>query len=382
MRILLTGNTAFVIANFRAGLIRALIAEGHAVAALVPEDDDCDTLRRMGCQVIPLRMSTLGTNPIGEARGLVSVLLGIRRADPDVVLSFTIKNNLYGAIAARLLGVPLLPNVTGLGTSFSDRGLLNWTVVRLYRQGLRRLPVVFFQNRDDAAWLARLGIVEDAQVRLLPGSGVDLGAFHPVPLPGRRENPTFLLVARMLWDKGIGEFAEAARAIRARHPEARFQLLGRVDPAQRSAVPEAELGRWAAEGLVEYLGSVADVRPVIAAADCVVLPSYYREGTPRVLLEGSAMGRPIVTTDMPGCRDVVEDGVTGYLCRPRDAADLARCLSAIAGLDPSERTAMGLASRRRMEAAFDERVVIAAYIEAIGGLTRPHAHDLLDPVRP
>jgi glycosyltransferase involved in cell wall biosynthesis len=127
---------------------------------------------------------------------------------------------------------------------------------------------------------------------------------------------------------------------------------------------------------------VADVRPVIAAADCVVLPSYYREGTPRVLLEGAAMGRPIVTTDMPGCRDVVEDGVTGYLCRPRDASDLARCLMAIAALDPSERAAMGLASRRRMESTFDERVVIAAYFEAIGRLTRARGHDVLDPVRP
>ncbi len=217
------------------------------------------------------------------------------------------------------------------------------------------------------------GLVRPEKAERLPGSGVDLSRFAPTPPVARPADAlVFLLVARMLWDKGVGEYVEAARSVRMLHPGARFQLLGFLDVDNPSAIPRAQVNAWVAEGVVNYLGPTDDVRPFLTQADCVVLPSY-REGVPRTLLEAAAMARPVITTDAPGCRDTVVDGETGFLCRPADAPDLADKLLRFITLTPEARQTMGQHGREFVEQSFDERLVIGRYLEVVAEIAAPQA---------
>ena len=262
---------------------------------------------------------------------------------------------------------PFIPNVTGLGTAFLSGGALLRVAKRLYRDAFARCPIVFFQNGDDSDLFVKLGLVREAQVRLLPGSGIDLSQFAMRPWPGNDQPLTFLMIARLLRDKGVHEYAQAARRMRSDYPDARFQLLGAVDNHNRSAIPLAQIEAWVAEGIVEYCGTSSDVRPSIAAAHCIVLPSY-REGAPRTLIEGAAMGRPLIASDVPGCRAVVEDGANGYLCAVRSGAALADAMTRFAQLEPRERAEMGRRSRDKIEREFDVAHVITAYRSALAEL--------------
>lgn len=365
MKVLLTGNTAFKLANFREGLIRRLIADGHTVTALVPSDDYAPMLREMGCEVIDLEMNRKGISVLSELPLLLRVFRHLRDIRPDIIFGYTIKNNIYGALSARVLGIPFVPNVTGLGTAFEQPGLLNKTVIALYKTAFKRVPVVFFQNTHDQSLFLKAGIVRADQTELLPGSGVDLGAFDIRPLMGSDDAPQFTLIARMLRDKGIAEFVEASRMVAKDYPDATFALLGPLDPDSRIAITEDELRAYETDSPVTYLGKRTDVRPEIEAADCIVLPSYYKEGTPRVLLEAAAMGRPIITTDMPGCRDTVEHGETGLICEPRDSAALASAMKEIVALGKAGRKRFGQAARARCRDRFDEAIVINAYLAVI-----------------
>ena len=365
MHVLLTVNSAFNLVNFRAGLIRALVADGHRVTTLAPEDAHSPRLADLGARALPLEMDCKGISPARDAGLALRLRRVFRRERPDIVLSFTIKNNIYGALAARSLGIPFIPNVSGLGTAFLSGGAMERLVTGLYRTAFRALPVVFFQNTDDRDLFVAKHIVEPGQARLLPGSGVDIGRFRPTPLPSAsREGPVFLFIGRLLRDKGVLELVEAARRLRAAHPSARVQLLGAVGAENRTAIDAETVRGWVAEGAVEHLGTTEDVRPVIAGADSVVLPSY-REGTPRTLLEAAAMARPLVATDVPGCRHVVEDGVNGYLCAVRDAASLTAAMQRIVAMTPDERVRMGTAGRDRIEQDYSEQTVIDCYRAAI-----------------
>jgi glycosyltransferase involved in cell wall biosynthesis len=233
----------------------------------------------------------------------------------------------------------------------------------LYRLALSRSIKVFFQNDDDRQMFVSGGLVGQAVTDRLPGSGIDLDKFAPVPLPG--QSPIrFLLIARMLWDKGVGEFVEAARLLKRRGTNADFCLLGFLDVQNPAAISREQMDAWVKEGVIRYFGVSDDVRTEIAAADCVVLPSY-REGTPRTLLEAAAMGRPIITTDAVGCREVVDDGVNGYLCRIKEAVDLAEKMALMEALSPTERAVMGRRGREKVEREFDEQIVIDKYLAAI-----------------
>ncbi len=366
---MLTANMAWNLAHFRAPLIAALGAAGHELVALSPADHGVGALEAAGVRHVPLALDHKGTSPWRDAQLIRAMTRAFCAEAPDIVLSFTIKNNIYGAFAARRAGVPFLPNVSGLGTAFLNAGWLERITVELYRKAFRPLPMVFFQNGDDAELFLGRALVRPAQVAVVPGSGIDLARYAPAPAP-EGDGPVFLLIARLLRDKGVGEFVEAARALKARLPGARFQLLGPAGAENRTAIPETEVAAWVAEGLVDYLGATDDVRPFIAAADCVVLPSY-REGTPRTLLEGAAMGRPLVASDVPGCREVIEDGVNGYLCPVRDSAGLAEALSRVAADGPAQRAEMGRAGRKLVEQRFDQAIVVRHYRDAIAALTGP-----------
>ncbi len=369
MHVVLTGNTTFKLANFRQGLIRHFISQGHRVTVLAPPDDYVEAIKDMGCGFAPVVMDRNGTSPLTEACLAFSIARNLRCLRPDVVLGYTIKNNIYGGISCRLLGIPFVPNVTGLGPAFNKDGLLNKVVKGLYKIAFRKACRVFFQNTSDLRTFLEAKLVDPGRTELLPGSGVDLELFGATPMPETENGVRFLLVARMLWDKGVGVFVQAAEKVRERHPEARFQLLGPTDPDSCSGVSLAQIDEWVADGTVEYLGTTKHVLPFLKQAHCIVLPSHYREGTPRSLLEAGAVGRPIITTDMPGCRDLVEGNANGFLVRPRNPDELAAACEAFLALERAHQVAQGAASRRLVERRYDEQFVIGAYVATLDGIT-------------
>lgn len=368
LRIALVCNTAWAIYTYRQGLIRTLVAAGVEVVVLAPRDRTFEPLAAMGCRCIELPVASKGTNPLHDLRTLAALYRHYRTIRPNVVFHYTIKPNIYGSIAAKLAGVPSVAVTTGLGYVFIQESRAAQIARRLYRFAFRFPREVWFLNRDDkAAFVERNLLVHPERARLLHGEGVDLDQFAFTPLAARTDF-VFVLIGRLLWDKGVGEYVEAARQLKARYPHARFQLLGPAGVDNPSAITHDEVAGWQREGVIEYLGEAHDVRPFIAAADCVVLPSY-REGVPRTLMEASAMGRPIVATDVPGCRDVVADGDTGFLCRVRDGASLAEQMIRMIELGAPGREAMGARGRRKVAAEFDEQQVVERYRQTIHTLT-------------
>ena len=319
-------------------------------------------MRELQVDRIALDIDRSGMNPLADLRLLRTYHDLLRRLQPSAYLSFTIKPNIYGARAAAASKIPAFPNVSGLGTTFIAGGQMQRIVTGLYRWGFRHAPAVFFQNHEDRDLFIARKIVEAERTRVLAGSGVDLDHFMASDVP--TGPPRFLFVGRLMGDKGVAEFVEAARLAGQQLPDARFQLLGPIDEGNRTAIPRAQLDAWVSEGLVDYLGVTEDVRPFVAAATAVVLPSY-REGLPRSLLEAGALGRPSIATDVPGCRTVVEHGYNGYLCTMRDPISLADAMLRLANLSVEGRQTMGAAARRKVELQFGQDLVVGAYLEAL-----------------
>lgn len=374
MHILITVNAAWNILNFRRSLVEALQADGHRITILAPHDDTVPTLQALGCRFISLAMDVKGLNPVADFWLVRRFGRHFRTERPDVVLSYTVKNNLFGALAARPLALPFIPNITGLGTAFLSGGILRTVAEGLYRKAFRHPERVFFQNSDDRDFFIERNLIRTGQAELVPGSGIDLGHFGVAPFPSGEEPPVFLMIARLLRDKGVAEFVEAATRVKSLWPQARFQLLGALAPENRGAIDPDVVRGWHAEGTIEYLGQASDVRPHIAAASCVVLPSY-REGAPRTLIEAAAMGRPIITTDVPGCRSVIEEGVTGYLCAARSAESLAQACRKFLELPTGARADMGRRGREKMKREFDQAIVIGAYRKVLAGLDHRFSND-------
>ena len=364
MKIIICTNSAWNLVNFRSELIRALVATGHEVVAVAPYDKYATRLEVLGCKFVELKMDNGGTSPVRDALLLLRYWRLLRREQPRVFLGFTVKPNVYGSLAAHMLGIPVINNIAGLGSVFIRGGWLAQFVQGLYRAALGRSAKVFFQNPDDRQLFLDERLVQIKVTELLPGSGIDLSRFAVAPMIAAKSKFRFLLIARMLRDKGVGEFVQAAKLLRDRWPSVEFCLLGFVDVQNPAAISRSEVDSWVAQGFVNYLGVSDDVRNEIAVADCVVLPSY-REGTPRSLLEAAAMGRPIITTNAVGCREVVDHGKNGYICKARDAEDLAKMMDQMLLLSPEDRTKMGLHGRAKMEAEFDEQIVIGKYLAAI-----------------
>jgi glycosyltransferase involved in cell wall biosynthesis len=365
--VVIAANTSWNLINFRGNIIAALLKGGFHVVAIAPEDASTDQLKRMGAEFHALEFRSSAISPPRDAWLFLRYFTLLRTIRPVAFLGFTIKPNIYGSLAARLLGIPAINNVSGLGTAFIQQGLITRIATTLYRQAFRQSATVFFQNDEDRALFVAARIVDAERTRLLPGSGIDLERFKPVPQAEglTTQRPfVFILIARLLWDKGAQEYVDAARIVKRQHPAACFQILGSSDVDNRTAVPRAILGRWMSEGLVEHLGAAEDVRPYIAAADCVVLPSY-REGLPRSLLEASAMARPIVATDVPGVRDVVKDKVTGLLCAPRNAESLAAAMMTMIEMPSEARTRMGRAGHAKVEREFGISLVTNHYLDAV-----------------
>lgn len=360
MRIGIVINTSWNIHNFRQGLLKALLADGHRVLAIAPDEEYRAEIEDLGCAFRQIKMQNKGSNPIKDV-GIYFQLRKIYREEKlHVVLHFTIKPNIYGSVAARSLGIPAINNVTGLGTVFLHNTPTTLTARVLYWLTFRFPKVIFFQNQDDRESFLERRLASRKTTSLLPGSGINLMQFRPQVAKPQNQPFTFLMIGRVLFDKGIKEYIEAIRILKAKGLNAQFQLLGAIEEDAGLGVTEAHVRQWEREGLISYLGLVRDVRPMIAEADCVVLPSY-REGTPRTLIEAAAMGKPIVATDVPGCRETVVDGENGYLCQVKSAEDLAEKMGWIAASTPDALLEMGLKSRELAECKFDEHIVIAQY---------------------
>jgi glycosyltransferase involved in cell wall biosynthesis len=357
-------NTAWYLWNFRLRLMEVLRETGYEVFACAPHDKYAEKITAAGFRFIPVPIDRRGTNPFIDTLLIARYCRIIRAERPDLILSYTPKPNIYATLAARLYGVPVINNIAGLGFIFIKGGAKASIVRMLYKVALAGSKRVFFQNREDLNEFVGSGLVKPDTATLLPGSGVDTHKFSPRPVAGPRRHFTFLLVARMLWDKGVGEYVAAATKLVEKFPDARFFLLGPPDPGNPASIPQATLEKWSRDGNARWLGSTDDVRDAIADADCVVLPSY-REGIPRTLLEAASMAKPVITTDATGCREAVVDGLTGYLCKPRDVDDLAATMEKMLRLTPEKRQAMGAAGRERILREFDEKIVIERYLTAI-----------------
>ena len=370
MHVIMTANASWNIWNFRRPVVEALLAEGNQVTVLAPLDGSVSNLENLGCRVRPLDMNVKGLNPLEDLKLQHKFKQIFREEQPDVVLSYTIKNNIFGSLAARSVNVPFLPNVTGLGTTFLSGSLLQTVTEQLYRRSFSKLSTVFLQNEDDRDLFLERSLVRPDQAQILPGSGIDLVHFAPTAMPPTGGAPIFLMIARLLRDKGVMEFVDAARQIKARHPKAQFQLLGAAGSENRSSIDHATVNNWVKEGVIEYLGTTNDVRPAISAASCVLLPSY-REGAPRTLIEAAAMARPVISTDVPGCRAVVDNNISGFLCDARSADSLAATIERFLSLSPGAQKTMGQFGRAKMERKYDQSIVVDAYRQAISRLVRP-----------
>ena len=363
VKVLLSVNTSWNVINFRSNLIASLIETGHCVVVAVPDKNHAASIQDMGAEVrfIPLRRTSVSF--FSDVRLLFKYIILMKTEKPDVYLPFTVKPNIYGSIAAYLTGVSTINNITGLGTSFLGRKWVRRLVKCMYRVSLRRSSRVFFQNFDDLKFFVSTNMVKAEISSVIPGSGVNLHLFRP--RPENHQGPIkFLLIARMLKEKGINEYASALGLLKQRNVAVEGFLLGYIEEEHPSAVSRTSIGQWQADGLLVYLGASESVADEIGKVDCVVLPSY-REGTPRALLEGAAMGKPLITTNVAGCREVVEHGVTGFLCEAGDSLDLAEKIQAMAYLGRSEIRLMGRRGRLKVEQQYDERIVIEEYRAAI-----------------
>ena len=361
--IILCSNYAWTVYNFRLSLIRRLKYAGYRIVIVTQFDGYEEVLRAEVDYIYDLFISRKGVNPIVDSITFCHLLLIFYRSKADICLFFTIKPVIYGALAARLLSIPAIPMITGLGTGFLADNWITKVVKRLYRIALSSVPTVFFQNTNDKALFLDNRLVESSVCGVTPGSGIDLKKFSP-SIPPCGDNITFLLIARMLRDKGIREFVEAATLVRSRLSDVNFQMLGPLGVENRSAISHEQIKLWQQQGVVSYLGETSDVTQYIKKANCIVLPSY-REGTSRVLLEASAMARPIITTDVPGCREIVNEGKNGFLCRPKDAGHLAEKMVKMALMSVSDRQTMGEEGRLKVEKEYDQSIVSTMYIDAI-----------------
>jgi glycosyltransferase involved in cell wall biosynthesis len=386
MRIGIIVNSSWNIYNFRLGLVDALVAHGHEVVAIAPDDGFVEELKARKCAFYNLDMERKGSNPLQDLFLIWQMYDCYKKAKIDIALHFTIKPNIYGTLAARALGIPSICNVTGLGTVFLRENLTSKIAHWLYRFAFRFPKTIFFQNQDDLNLFLEKKLIRNMsfnliqkqatnddvvrfrqRIDLLPGSGIDTERFKPTHASeGRKTSKfTFLLIARLLYDKGILEYVEAIKILKNKGINAQFQLLGKIETDQGLGVTQDQVQVWTEAGLLTYLGTTNEVRTFIQDADCVVLPSY-REGTPRTLLEAMSMGKPLIATNVAGCKETIVDGLNGFLCEVKSGEDLAGKIEKMLALSDEQRQEMSKQSRLLAMTKFDQNIVIQKYLQVIG----------------
>ena len=362
-KIAIVVNDSWYAYNMRFNLALAFKNQGYEVVFICPYDKYSDKIKQE-FEYVDIKLNTKGTNPIEDLKTIYRYYKIYKDTKPNIILHYTIKPNIYGTFAASMLNIPTINNIAGLGTLFIKQNFITKIAKWLYKFSQKRATKIFFQNNDDFNMFVDEKLVDKNKCDILPGSGVDIDKFVPVV---KKDDGIFrfLIVSRMLWAKGIREYVIAAKIIKTKYSNTEFQLVGHLDVLSPTAISKEQMDVWVNDDIVNYLGTSDDVKIEIAKVDCMVLPSYYREGTPRTLLESASMAKPIITTDNVGCRDVVDDGINGYLCEVRNSQDLADKMEIMINLSEDERTIMGQAGREKIVKEFDEKIVINKYLESI-----------------
>ncbi len=362
MKIAIVINTSWNIYNFRMCLVDAFLKEGHEVIAIAPQDEYSHLLEEKGCKFIHLEMNNKGMNPLQDLKLILTLKAIYKKVQPDVILQYTIKPNIYGSVAAYWNGIPTICNVSGLGTTFLTSSWLNTIAKKMYRYAFNRSNHVFFQNPDDQELFLELGLVTKDKTSVLPGSGIDLQKFKT---DKRIVNSprVFVFIARLLFAKGIQEYLETALLLKEQGTNIRLQICGAIEDNAGLGITKEALNVYIKKGVIEYLGKRDDIINVINDSDCVVLPSY-REGTPRSLIESIALSKPIITTDVAGCKEVY-NGKNGLLFKGQSVDALTKAMLEINFLPEAELLAMGKESRVLAETKFNEKIVVDNYKKII-----------------
>lgn len=366
-RIIISANSAWNLANFRLGLMRFLRSAGYEIIALAPADGYEKRIEAAGFVFIPLPMEPQGLNPIREWQLYKAYKNHLRKINPAAVLLYTIKPNIYASIAAAQLNIPIINNVSGLGRIFIENSLVYQIIRRLYGFAFRKSNTVFFQNEDDRALFLKHGLVKQAQTAVLPGSGVDLNrfTFNALSLDNRR----FVMPSRLLFEKGVAEYIAASKSLKERYPQWQFQLCGQYSEDSIRGITAAEhLSQIEANGL-ELIPFTDQIEKVYQEATWIVLPSY-REGTARVLLEAAAIGRPLITSDAPGCGHIVEGAHNGYVCKARSANALMDAMEKAINCSQEQYRLFAHQGRSHIESYYDEELVFEGYLARLQGIPK------------
>lgn len=362
LKILFTSNVTWAMIKFRHGVLQDLLKQGHQLYIVAPYDEFVKPLQDMGCHCIDIRLSRKGVNPLEDLRLTYMLYKIYKEIKPNIIFNYSIKPIIYGSFAAKLANVKSVAVNIGLGYTFIHTNLISRISHLLYKLALYFPKEVWFINEDDRNEFVNRSLVNQNKTFVLPSEGVDINYFSP------RQSDTdciaFLLIARVLWDKGIGEYYQAAKRLKEKYPSVEFQLLGSIDDGNPKGIEADVIEQWHNEGTINYLGYAKDVRDFIANATCIVLPSY-REGKGMTLIEAGAMGKPLIATNVPGCKDIVKDGYNGFLCEVRNSKSLADSMEKMINLDQLTLRNLGENANQFMKEQFDERKVITIYKEKI-----------------
>ena len=362
-KILFTSNVSWAMIKFRFNLLRYLIEQGHKVYIVAPYDDFVSELEKIGCICINIHLSRKGVNPIEDLKLTYDLYKIYKKISPNIIFNYSIKPIIYGSIAAKLANIPSIAVNIGLGFTFINTNLVTKISHLLYKFSLQFPKQVWFINEDDRNEFVSRNFVKRDKTLVLPSEGIDTQYFLPIDV-SKMQKVIFLLIARMLWDKGVGEYYEAAKLIKTKYQDVEFQLLGNIDLENPKGISKDILEKWHNEKVINYLGYAKDVREYISKASCIVLPSY-REGKGMTLIEAGSMEKPLIATNVEGCKDIVKDNYNGFLCEVKNTNSLAKAFEKFLNLDEEQKKLMGVNSRKFVSENFDVRKVIEIYENTI-----------------
>ncbi|PAD40400.1 glycosyltransferase family 4 protein [Terribacillus sp. 7520-G] len=344
--------------NFRKEIIEKLLSENIKVYLILPYGEKVELLKQMGCEFIDLPLDRRGKNPLTDLKLIISYFREIKKIKPDAVLSYTVKPNIYGGIVCNLLNIPFFPNVTGLGSAVENRGIMQKVLISMYKIAYKKAKCIFIQNEENKLFLENNKILSQKQ-KVIPGSGVNIHKFLLTDYPNS-DIIEFVYISRIMKEKGIDNYLDAAKYIKNKYPQTRFHVLGFCEERYEDKLMEYEN-----EGYIKYHGMQDDVRKFISTTHCTVHPSYYPEGMSNVLLESAATGRPIITTNRSGCKEIVDNGINGYLVEMNNSDDLIRSIEKFIQLPHEDKMKMGLNGRAKVVREFDRKIVVESYWEEL-----------------
>ena len=365
-KIVLVSNTSWSLYNFRLGLIRSLNSQGYDVTVVAPRDSFTSKLISEGISYKEIAIKNYSINPFDDLKIIWQLSRIYRKIKPSLIFHYTIKPNIYGGIAAYLSGIPSILVTTGLGHLFEFKNIIiRWITLFLYRVAAFMSKELWFLNENDKDVFVYKRIVRAKKTRVIKGEGINTSWFTPRKNKNLTGLNRFLFAGRLIWDKGVQEFVDAARIIKAKYPNTRFEIIGFIDQSNPKAVLYEQIAQWQKEKVIRYLGETTDIRPYLNKASCLVFPSYYREGISRILMEAASMETPSITSDNVGCRDLVDHGITGFIVEPKNVGSLVKSIEEFMKLSPEDKLVMGKLGRKKMIKHFEEKLIIGNYLQAI-----------------